>query len=145
MWVVRRFIEPWKEKKSVETDIQGEDFFRFFGAYRLSKQIKQQEFETHRDMIPDLDKLFMEPGITKEKPEVEHEIETESRFWLREWLWKERGVSQIFAADGLGHMILPFACQQRHTWKREGVYEENFGGPKYAWSGDVPWNKWPVA
>ena len=48
----------WKEKKSVETDIPGEDVFRFFGACHLSELIKQQEFDTHRDMIRDLDEVF---------------------------------------------------------------------------------------
>ena len=48
----------WKEKKGVTTDIPGEDVFQFFGACHLSELIKEHEFDTHRDMIRDLDEVF---------------------------------------------------------------------------------------
>ena len=48
----------WKEKKGVTTDMPGEDVFNFVGACHLSELIKQNEYETHRDMIRDLDEVF---------------------------------------------------------------------------------------
>ena len=48
----------WKEKKKVSTDMPGEDVFNFVGACHLSELIKEHEYDTHRDMIRDLDEVF---------------------------------------------------------------------------------------